>query len=152
MLAHLRKAETYADLGAGCDISTTAAWRYAGETVELQRYCGIDGLITPYKEHDEPESQKQANRAHARLRAPVNVPTLSSAGRIGSNLSICLEIVEDAGRFVTYCTGILRPREGLFGFAAPLNFRERFRVDQNNSRIEVESYYAVGIHCGNQTA
>lgn len=35
VLGHLRKAETYADLGAGFDISTTTAWRYVGETVEL---------------------------------------------------------------------------------------------------------------------
>nr|WP_246023548.1 transposase family protein [Nocardia yunnanensis] len=35
VLAHLRKAETYADLGAGFDISTTTAWRYVTETIEL---------------------------------------------------------------------------------------------------------------------
>ncbi|MRH93486.1 transposase [Nocardia sp. SYP-A9097] len=168
-LAHLRKAETYADLGAGFEISTTTAWLYVGETVELlaarapklrsalkqaktdghaylildgtlipidrvaadrpyysgkhrhhgmnvqviatprgdivwvsgalpgsvhdtkaawiwqimhelehsgwivladKGYQGVEGLFTPYKGRDKPESQKQANRAHARLRAP----------------------------------------------------------------------------------
>jgi DDE superfamily endonuclease/Helix-turn-helix of DDE superfamily endonuclease len=167
VLAHLRKAETYADLGAGFDISTTTAWRYVTETVELlaaraptlrsalrqakgdghaylildgtlipidrvaadrpyysgkhrrhgmnvqviatpdgdivwtsgalpgsvhdtkaawiwqivselehsgwivladKGYHGVDGLLTPYKGRGKPESQKQANRAHARLR------------------------------------------------------------------------------------
>ncbi|WP_455644383.1 transposase family protein [Nocardia tengchongensis] len=34
-LDHLRKAETYADLGAGFDVSTITAWRYVTETVEL---------------------------------------------------------------------------------------------------------------------
>lgn len=168
VLAHLRKAETYAALGAGFDISTTTAWRYVTETVELlaarapklrtalrqamadghayliidgtlipidrvaadrpfysgkhrkhgmnvqviatgdgdivwtsgalpgsvhdskaawiwqiihelQRcglivladkgYHGVDGLLSPYKGRNKPDSQKQANRAHARLRS-----------------------------------------------------------------------------------
>lgn len=30
-------------------------------------YHGVDGLLTPYKGGDKPESQKQANRAHAKL-------------------------------------------------------------------------------------
>ncbi|MEG8184641.1 transposase family protein [Nocardia terpenica] len=34
-LARLRKAETYANLGAGFGISTTTAWCYVAETVEL---------------------------------------------------------------------------------------------------------------------
>ncbi|MFJ9371585.1 transposase family protein [Nocardia sp. NPDC101769] len=167
VLAYLRKAETYSDLGAGFEISTTTAWRYVEETVELlaerapklrsalrqakknghaylildgtliaidrvaadrpyysgkhrlhgmniqviatpdgdivwvsgalpgsvhdakaawiwqiihelescglivladKGYQGVGGLHTPYKGRNKPESQKQANRAHARLR------------------------------------------------------------------------------------
>ncbi|WP_433204946.1 transposase family protein [Nocardia sp. CA-107356] len=167
VLAHLRKAETYADIGAGFDVSTTTAWRYITETVELlaarapklrsalrqakndghaylildgtliaidrvaadrpyysgkhrrhgmnvqviatpdgdivwvsgalpgsvhdakaagiwhimcelehcglivladKGYQGVEGLHTPYKGRNKPESQKQANRAHAKLR------------------------------------------------------------------------------------
>jgi hypothetical protein len=35
VLAHLRKGETFAELAAGFGVSTTTAWRYAGETVAL---------------------------------------------------------------------------------------------------------------------
>ncbi|MBO0883360.1 MAG: transposase family protein [Mycobacterium sp.] len=167
VLAYLRKAETFSALGAGFEVSTTTAWRYVEETVELlaaraptlrsglrqarnaghaylvldgtliaidrvaadrpyysgkhrhhgmnvqviatgdgdivwvsgalpgsvhdakaawiwqivreleacglivladKGYHGVDGLLTPYKGRGKPESQKQANRAHARLR------------------------------------------------------------------------------------
>lgn len=60
---------------------TKAAWIWQ-IVAELERsgwivladkgYHGIDGLLAPYKGRGKPESQKQANRAHARLRAPVN--------------------------------------------------------------------------------
>ena len=33
-------------------------------------YLGEDGIRTPYRGRDKPASQKDANRAHARLRAP----------------------------------------------------------------------------------
>jgi DDE superfamily endonuclease len=33
-------------------------------------YIGEDGIRTPYRGRDKPASQKEANRAHARLRAP----------------------------------------------------------------------------------
>ena len=33
-------------------------------------YLGEDTIRTPYRERDKPASQKEANRAHARLRAP----------------------------------------------------------------------------------
>jgi hypothetical protein len=170
VLAYLRKGDTFAELGAGFEVSTTTAWRYVEETVELlalrapklaaalrkARECGhaylvLDGtlipidrlaadgpfysgkhhrhgvnlqvvatpagdivwtsgalpgsvhdlkaariwgllrelgksglivladkgyhgagepLITPYKGKNKPASQKEANRAHARLRGP----------------------------------------------------------------------------------
>ncbi len=35
VLAHLRKGETFALLGAGFEVSTTTAWRYVNETVDL---------------------------------------------------------------------------------------------------------------------
>ncbi|WP_054813369.1 IS5/IS1182 family transposase [Nocardia arizonensis] len=169
VLAYLRRAETFSDLGAGFEVSTTTAWRYVEETVELlaaraptlrsalrrakrrghaylvldgtviaidrvaadrpyysgkhrhhgmnvqviatpdgdiawvsdalpasvhdskaawiwqimreleacglivladKGYHGVEGLITPYKGRGKPESQKRANRAHAKLRAP----------------------------------------------------------------------------------
>ncbi len=35
VLVHLRKGETFAELGAGFGVSTTTAWRYVNETVEL---------------------------------------------------------------------------------------------------------------------
>ncbi|WP_433656363.1 transposase family protein [Nocardia sp. CA-128927] len=35
VLAYLRKGETFGDLGAGFGVSTTTAWRYVEETVEL---------------------------------------------------------------------------------------------------------------------
>ncbi|XRQ10198.1 transposase family protein [Actinomadura welshii] len=35
VLAYLRKGETYPDLGAGFEVSTTTAWRYVEETVRL---------------------------------------------------------------------------------------------------------------------
>jgi hypothetical protein len=37
-----------------------------------------DPVITPYKGKNKPESQKQANRSHARLRGQVNARTRSS--------------------------------------------------------------------------
>ncbi|MFD7844012.1 transposase family protein [Nocardia sp. NPDC059764] len=54
VLAHLRKGETFRDLAAGFEVSTTTAWRYVEETVELLaaraptlrsalRQAGIDG-------------------------------------------------------------------------------------------------------------
>jgi hypothetical protein len=64
VLAHLRKGETFAELAAGFGVSTTTAWRYAGETVallaarapELRRalragrehaYVVLDGTLIP---------------------------------------------------------------------------------------------------------
>ncbi|WP_433462487.1 transposase family protein [Spirillospora sp. CA-128828] len=35
VLVYLRKGETFAELGAGFGVSTTTAWRYVNETVEL---------------------------------------------------------------------------------------------------------------------
>jgi len=35
VLVHLRKAETFARLGAGFEVSTTTAWRYVEEAVAL---------------------------------------------------------------------------------------------------------------------
>jgi hypothetical protein len=35
VLAYLRKGDTFAELGAGFDVSATTAWRYVEETVEL---------------------------------------------------------------------------------------------------------------------
>lgn len=35
VLVHLRKGETFAELGAGFEVSTTTAWRYVQETVML---------------------------------------------------------------------------------------------------------------------
>jgi hypothetical protein len=35
VLAYLRKGETFAELGAGFEVSTTTAWRYVNETVDL---------------------------------------------------------------------------------------------------------------------
>ena len=35
MLVYLRKGETFVELTAGFDISTSTAWRYVNETVEL---------------------------------------------------------------------------------------------------------------------
>ncbi|MGW0251973.1 transposase family protein [Nocardia goodfellowii] len=35
VLAYLRKGETFGDLGAGFEVSTSTAWRYVEETVEL---------------------------------------------------------------------------------------------------------------------
>lgn len=169
-LVYLRKSETYAELGAGFGVSTTTAWRYVNETVDLLAaraprlgsalakavkdgppYLVLDGtlisidrvaadrpyysgkhrrhgmnlqviaapdgtllwvsgplrgsvhdltaariwgviralaatgllvpadkayqgagphILTPYKGRDKPESQKDANRAHAKLRGP----------------------------------------------------------------------------------
>jgi hypothetical protein len=39
-------------------------------TLADKGYQGADHAITPYKGRSKPESQKQANRAHARLRSP----------------------------------------------------------------------------------
>jgi hypothetical protein len=33
-------------------------------------YLGVDHIRTPYRGRNKPASQKDANRAHARLRAP----------------------------------------------------------------------------------
>lgn len=61
----------------GCVHDTKAAW-IRQIVRELERcglivladkgYHGADGLLTPYKGRGKPESQKAANRAHARLR------------------------------------------------------------------------------------
>src|SRR5947209_7390574 len=46
-------------------------------------YYGYDQtgqqVITPYKGRNKPESQKDTNRAHARLRGPANAPTPNSS-------------------------------------------------------------------------
>src|SRR3954469_9188247 len=62
VLVYLRKGETFAEVGAGFGVSTTTCWRYVNETGRQ--------VITPYKGRNKPESQKDANRAHARLRGP----------------------------------------------------------------------------------
>ena len=100
VLAYLRKGETFADLAAGLGVGTATGWRYVNETVALLaaraprlRKAAIwgvlheleaAGLITladkgyqgsthakiPYRGKNKTESQKEANRAHAKLRAP----------------------------------------------------------------------------------
>ncbi len=52
--------ETFAELAAGFGVGTATAWRYVTETVAL-----------PAAQSPKlPASQKDANRAHARLRDP----------------------------------------------------------------------------------
>ncbi len=46
-------------------------------------------MITPYKGRNKPESQKDANRAHARLRSPVNAPIQLKTWRILRKLRRC---------------------------------------------------------------
>src|SRR5215813_8295359 len=98
VLAYLRKGETFADLAAGFGVGTATAWRYVTGTVALlaarsltaARTWGIvrhlaaglvtlgdkgyhgagDHILTPYKGKNKPASQKDANRAHAKLRGP----------------------------------------------------------------------------------
>ena len=92
VLAHLRKGETFAELAAGFGIGTTTAWRYVEETPALlaarapklrravrdakqagladKGYQGSTYAKIPYKGKNKPESQKQANKAHAKLRSP----------------------------------------------------------------------------------
>lgn len=43
-----------------------AGWIVLGD----KGYQGAQGVLTPYKGRGKPASQKKANRAHARLRAP----------------------------------------------------------------------------------
>src|SRR6202050_866275 len=64
VLAYLRKGETFADLASGFGIGTATAWRYVTETVALLA-ARSPKLRTAL---GKPESQKDANRAHARLR------------------------------------------------------------------------------------
>jgi DDE superfamily endonuclease/Helix-turn-helix of DDE superfamily endonuclease len=59
VLAYLRKGETFADLAAGLITLGDRGYHGAG-----------DPVITPYKGRSKPESQKAANRAHAKLRGP----------------------------------------------------------------------------------
>ena len=90
VLAYLRKGDTFAELAAGFDIGTTTAWRYVNETTALlaarapklrdavrdavvladKGYQGSTYAKIPYRGRNKPESQKQANKAHAKLRAP----------------------------------------------------------------------------------
>lgn len=97
VLVYLREGETYLELGAGFGVSTAIAWRYVNEAVmllsarspklrkalaEAKRegllYLVLDGTLIPidrvraepYRGRNKPESQKQANRSHARLRGP----------------------------------------------------------------------------------
>jgi DDE superfamily endonuclease len=63
--------------GATHDLTAARIWgilqelEAAGLIVLADKgYHGADELITPYKGKGKPESQKDANRAHARLRGP----------------------------------------------------------------------------------
>ena len=67
VLACLRKGETFAEMAAGFGVSTTTAWRYVEEVVALLA-ARAPKLGKAGK--GKPGSQKKANRAHARLRAP----------------------------------------------------------------------------------
>ena len=42
-------------------------------------YLGEDDIRTPYRDRDKPASQKEANRAHARLQALANAPMPGSS-------------------------------------------------------------------------
>ena len=59
MLTYLRKGETFAELAA-CGLLAPGDKGYLGE----------EQIRTPYRGRNKPASQKDANRAHARLRAP----------------------------------------------------------------------------------
>jgi hypothetical protein len=79
-LAYLKNAETFAQLGAGFKVGTTTAWRYVNKAVKLLSarspklakalHTAKQAGLTPYKGRDKPESQKMANRSHAKLRGP----------------------------------------------------------------------------------
>ena len=75
VLAYLRKGETFAELAAGFGVGTATAWRYVTETCRGRLpglrscawRCGTRARPGP---PNKPASQKEANRAHARLPAP----------------------------------------------------------------------------------
>jgi hypothetical protein len=69
VLAYLRKGETFAELAAGCEIGTATAWRDIQETVALLA-ARAPKLRQAVRDANKPESQKEANRVHAKLRAP----------------------------------------------------------------------------------
>jgi hypothetical protein len=63
--------------GAVHDLSAARIWGIVRElaaagliTLADKGYHGAGHLLTPYRGKNKPESQKQANRAHARLRSP----------------------------------------------------------------------------------
>ena len=63
--------------GAVHDLTAARTWGIIAEldasglvVLADKGYLGEDGLRTPYRGRNKPASQKDANRAHARLRAP----------------------------------------------------------------------------------
>jgi hypothetical protein len=68
VLTYLRKGETFADLAAGFGVGTAASKLLV---LADKGYTGAgDHMHVPYKGKNKPASQKDANRAHARLRGP----------------------------------------------------------------------------------
>ena len=72
--------------GAVHDLTAARIWGIVRELAAAglivladKGYIGAgEHVITPYKGRNKPASQKDANRAHAQLRAPANAPTPSS--------------------------------------------------------------------------
>ena len=72
VLVYLRKGETFAEVAAGFGVGTSTAWRYVNETVAL---LAAGAAARPARWYfrsgrNKPEPQKQANKAHAKLRSP----------------------------------------------------------------------------------
>ena len=72
--------------GAVHDLTAARIWGIIAELAASglvvladKGYLGEDRIRTPYRGRNKPASCKDANRAHARLRAPVNAPVLNSS-------------------------------------------------------------------------
>jgi hypothetical protein len=96
VLVYLRKHETFALLAAGFEVSTTTAWRYVGETVDL---------LTARVPKLRKAVREEANRAHAKLRGPGERANAQlKTWKILSKLRCCPGAPGNSPTPSTYCS------------------------------------------------
>ena len=82
--------------GAVHDLTAARIWGIIAELAACglvvlgdKGYLGEQHIRTPYRGRNKPASQKDANRAHARLRAPARAPMPSSNPGASCELRCC---------------------------------------------------------------